>query len=80
MSSSESNTRAGPENRRPSLPVILPTAPPGARLPRRIEMWPRDFTAVSTGAMMVWPSVSGAASATFSPRVRPVTVIWSPSM
>ena len=59
MSSSESNTRAGPEKRRPSLPVILPTAPPGARLPRRIEMWPRDFTAVSMGATMVWPSASG---------------------
>lgn len=34
--SSESNVRAFPVNPRPSLPVILATAPPGAKLPRRI--------------------------------------------
>ena len=34
--SSESNVLAFPVNPRPSLPVILATAPPGARLPLRI--------------------------------------------
>jgi hypothetical protein len=34
--SSESKVRAFPVNPRPSLPVILATAPPGAKLPRRI--------------------------------------------
>ena len=34
--SSVSNTRALPVNCKPSLPVILETAPPGARFPRRI--------------------------------------------
>ena len=36
MSSSLSNTRAGPRNCSPSLPVILATEPSGARLPYRI--------------------------------------------
>ena len=31
---------AGPLKARPSLPVIFATAPSGARLPRRIWMWP----------------------------------------
>ncbi|ELU38948.1 hypothetical protein AG1IA_07015 [Rhizoctonia solani AG-1 IA] len=43
-SASLSNTRAFPLKDRPSLPVILETAPPGARLPRNmlianIEKW-----------------------------------------
>ena len=49
MSSSQSYTRAGPENVRPSLPVILATAPPGARLPRRMRMWPFGSIGFSIG-------------------------------
>jgi hypothetical protein len=37
--SSESKVRARPVNPSPSLPVILATAPPGARFPRRILCW-----------------------------------------
>ena len=38
-SSSESKVRAFPVNPRPSLPVILATAPPGAKLPFKILYW-----------------------------------------
>ena len=37
--SSPSNTRAGPSKRSPSLPVILATAPSGARLPYSTTRW-----------------------------------------
>ena len=49
MSSSLSKTLAGPVNCRPSLPVILATAPSGARLPRRMRMWPSFLIGLSSG-------------------------------
>jgi hypothetical protein len=78
MSSSESNALAGPLKRRPSLPVIFATAPSGARVPRRIWMWPESLIGAFQGWITSWPSARPCSPATFSASVRPVTVLQSP--
>ena len=80
MSSSESKTLAGPSKRSPSLPVIFATAPPGARLPRRMRICPVSLMGAPSGATMRWPSASGAAPSRFSAIVWPVQVRQSPSI
>ena len=86
MSSSQSYTRAVPLNTVPSLPVILPTQPPGARLPRITCRWPVGLMGSASGrTISCWPGAepkSGRSgrSARFSLIVLPVTVIWLSSI
>ncbi len=51
-SSSEWNTRAVPLKKVPSLPVILATAPVGARLPYRMRRWLSFLIGLSRAWMM----------------------------
>ena len=80
MSSSESNTFAGPANRCPSLPVILATAPPGGKIAAQdldvAGLLDRVFDRVDD---LLARLAGRAASARFSASVLPVTVRQSPS-
>jgi hypothetical protein len=49
-------TRALPVKARPSLPLILATAPPGARLPRRMTRWLSFLIGLSKGRMISCPA------------------------
>ena len=49
VSSSDSNTCAGPEKINPSLPVIFATAPSNAKFPNSICKWPCSLMASLTG-------------------------------
>ena len=80
MASSLSKTLAMPEKCVPSFPVILPTQPPGARLPWRIWMWPVFLMGLERGRMMGWEVGKEAAESRFWARVRPVTVMPLPVM
>ncbi len=51
------STRAGPLKSSPSLPVILATAPSGARLPRRIRRWPVALIGFSSGWITSCPAL-----------------------
>ena len=78
-SNSPSNTRAGPVNCSPSLPVIFATLPPSARLPYNICKCPVAFMGLSKGRMIFCLSKSRSGiSARFSASVLPVTVRQSP--
>mmetsp|Transcript_21366 Transcript_21366/g.39993 ORF Transcript_21366/g.39993 Transcript_21366/m.39993 type:complete len:324 (-) Transcript_21366:35-1006(-) len=80
MASSWSYTRARPEKRRPSLPVILATEPSGASDPYRMLMCPDSLIARSTGSTMSCASKSsGGMPARFSATVLPVQVRQLPS-
>ena len=57
---------------------IEPTAPSGARLPRRIWMWPLCWIGSFQGRITPWPGARSGASRRFSARVLPVTVMQSP--
>ena len=56
MSSSESKQLAVPVNLRPSLPVILATAPSGQKLPRMMRMWPVALIGFEIGWTTSWPA------------------------
>ncbi len=71
MSSSLSNTLAGPLNWSPSLPVIFPTQPSGAKFPYNIWRWPLLLIGFSRGTMTFCPSLSPGRAAKFSARVLP---------
>ena len=77
-SSSLSKTRALPVKRRPSLPLIFATAPPAARLPRRITRCPSFLTGSFIERMTVWPFGYGFTLVRFCRSVLPVTVRQSP--
>ena len=76
--SSESKHRAGPEKTNPSLPVILATAPSGAKFPKRIWIWPVGLIGSLKDLTIVWPGLSPGKSLRFSASVLPVTVMQSP--
>mmetsp|Transcript_37762 Transcript_37762/g.88853 ORF Transcript_37762/g.88853 Transcript_37762/m.88853 type:complete len:335 (+) Transcript_37762:311-1315(+) len=77
-SSSASKHMAGPWKRVPSLPVILPTAPSGARVPSRMAMCPVALTGLAKVPMTSWPASRPGSSARFSAIVLPVIVMQSP--
>ncbi|ANB15841.1 hypothetical protein AWJ20_3485 [Sugiyamaella lignohabitans] len=78
-SSSSSNTRAVPWKKVPSLPVILPTDPPGASEPRRICKCPLGLRGFDREAKIVCSFGKGLVSARVSFIVLPVTDKVDPS-
>ena len=56
------------------LPVILATAPPSAKLRRRIWRWREDLRGLKWGRMLSWSSGKEGKDSRFSSRVLLVTV------